>query len=470
MLQEGSGWKTSPLLMNWEQLLNPNRRRPTTSPGDHRTQFERDFDRSVFSTPVKRLQDKAQVFPLEPHDAIRTRLTHSLEVSSVARGLATSASKWLTKQGEIGQGMDRWIEAIAATCGLIHDLGNPPFGHSGEDAIRSWFREKREKQLRESLNSEQQIQDFLNFEGNAQSLRLVATLQVLADRSGLNLTFGTLSTLSKYVAPSDKADRNAANRAWRKPGYFASENEIVEAIRGATGTGAARHPICFLVEAADDIVYLAADIEDAVKKGVLSWGAIYEQLKSRGDSVQAALTRQENILKAGRPEVPALLDDDIHAAAFRTGAIAVMADAVIKTFSDRYQEIMAGTHEGDLLDESEAAELAASLRMIGQTRVYPTRSTLTLELMGRHVIGDLMDVFWEGAEALPIDREPKTSKFAGKAAALISPNYRRIFQDFAAEKKSLPEMYHRFQLVTDYICGMTDSFAKRLHSELFNGS
>lgn len=150
--------------MNWTDLLNRNRRRPTTSLGDHRTEFERDFDRSVFSTPVKRLQDKAQVFPLEPHDAVRTRLTHSLEVSSVARGLATRASKWLLEQGEIREGMDRSIEAIAATCGLIHDLGNPPFGHSGEDAIRSWFL-TREKHLRETLHTEQQIQDFLNLKG-----------------------------------------------------------------------------------------------------------------------------------------------------------------------------------------------------------------------------------------------------------------------------------------------------------------
>jgi dGTPase len=457
--------------MNWSDLLNPNRRRPTTSTGDDRAQFERDFDRSVFSTPVKRLQDKAQVFPLEPHDAVRTRLTHSLEVSCVARGLATSTSKWLIKEGEISEGADRSIEAIAATCGLIHDLGNPPFGHSGEDAIRSWFsREEREKQLRQSLDSEQQMRDFLNFEGNAQSLRLVATLQVLADRSGLNLTFGTLSALGKYVVPSDQADGDSKNRARRKPGYFASENDIVEEIRNATGTGAARHPICFLVEAADDITYLAADIEDAVKKGVLSWGTIHEQLKSKGDSVQAALSRQVNILKAGRPEMPAVLDDDIRAAAFRTGAIAQMVEAVVATFAKRYQEVMNGTYEGNLLDESEAAELASCLRTIGQTRVYPTRSTLTLELMGRHVIADLMDVFWEGAKVLPIEGEPKTSKFAGKAAALISPNYRRIFQEFAAEKKSLPEIYHRFQLVTDYICGMTDSFATRLHSELFNGS
>jgi dGTPase len=147
-----------------------------------------------------------------------------------------------------------------------------------------------------------------------------------------------------------------------------------------------------------------------------------------------------------------------------------MTEAVVATFANRYQEIIGGTHEGDLLDESGAAQLAACLRKIGRTRIYPTRSTLTLELMGRHIIGDLMDVFWEGAETLPVGEDPKTSKFAGKAAALISPNYRRIFQEFATEKKDLPEMYHRYQLLTDYICGMTDTFAKRLHSELFNGS
>ena len=218
--------------MKWPDLLNHSRRRQTTSPADPRIEFERDFDRSVFSTPVKRLQDKAQVFPLEEHDAVRTRLTHSLEVSSVARGLAARGAKWLLEQGEISTGMDRSIEAIAATCGLIHDLGNPPFGHAGEDAIRAWFRRpEREKCLQTSLEGEQQIQDFLKFEGNAQSLRLVATLQILADYNGLNLTFGTLSALCKYVAKSDEADKTATNRAYRKPGYFASEEDIVEQIR-----------------------------------------------------------------------------------------------------------------------------------------------------------------------------------------------------------------------------------------------
>ena len=153
-------------MMNWDTLLNAERPRPSTSTGDHREQFERDYDRAVFSSPVKRLQDKAQVFPLEPHDSVRTRLTHSLEVSSVARGLVQKVCKeFLLPARHIKDGQDRQIEAIAATCGLIHDLGNPPFGHSGEDAIQEWFKKYvTEGELRKLLdNRDDLVNDFLLF-------------------------------------------------------------------------------------------------------------------------------------------------------------------------------------------------------------------------------------------------------------------------------------------------------------------
>ena len=459
--------------MDWSRLLNPNRRRQTTIPTDPRSQFERDFDRSVFSTPVKRLQDKAQVFPLDPHDAVRTRLTHSLEVSSVARGLAARCAKWLLARDKITGDMARSIETIAATCGLIHDLGNPPFGHAGEDAIRAWFERPERTNLLASLN-DQQTQDFLKFEGNAQSLRLVAKLQILADDSGLNLTFGTLSALMKYVASSEQATKEP-DHAFQKPGYFASEADIVKEIRRATGTDEARNPICFLVEAADDISYLAADVEDAVKKGVLPWDDIEEQLQAaKSDcSVKEALDCWNTILGADQPGVPRDLEDDIKASAFRTAAIKVMLDRAFRVFEHQYEEIIEGSYPGSLLEDSAAAELAKLLRTIGRERVYSTRSTLTLELMGRHVIGGLMDVFWEGAEKIPPMAPPNMappnmSDFAGKAAALFSPNYVEVFRR-SVRGGSLPVAYYRLQLVTDYICGMTDSFAKNLHAELFNG-
>ena len=457
--------------MNWSQLLNSKRRRPTTRPGDHRLQFERDFDRAIFSTPVKRLQDKAQVFPLDPNDSIRTRLTHSLEVSRVARGLAALVAGQLLQQEKIVAGDDRSIEAIAATCGLIHDLGNPPFGHAGEDAIRSWFQQDHNKGLLDPLTDEQWTQDFRRFDGNAQSLRLVATLQVLADYTGLNLTSGTLSASMKYVASSDRVGRDPTNKATKKPGYFASENDVVDQIRMQTGTGDARNPISFLVEAADDIVYLAADVEDGVKKGVMSWRELEDKLHStETPSMASAFDGLHRILKAGSDTVSPDLEDDVYASAFRTAAIGVMVGAVAKTFDRQYPEIMDGRYKGSLLKDSGANDLEQALRRIGRDYVYQTPSTLKLELMGRRVIHDLMDVFREGAATMPLAGPPDTSTFAGKSAALFSANYRRVFRYYVEENKDLPEEYHRLQLLTDYVCGMTDSFAKRLHAELFNGA
>ena len=458
-------------MMDWETLLNPNRVRQSTLSGqkDPRAEFERDFDRSVFSTPVKRMQDKAQVFPLDPCDAVRTRLTHSLEVSSVARGLGTAVGKWLLEKKVIEPGMDRAIEAITATCGLIHDLGNPPFGHAGEDAIRVWFKRTfSDGGLNELLEGQKQlIADFQNFEGNAQSLRLVGKLQILADFNGLNLTFGTLSASCKYTASSDTVDPDI--HAMSKPGHFASENELVKKIRDASGTGDARNPLTFLVEAADDIVYSVADIEDGVKKGIITWSDLKSQLKSNTDTVvENVLNLQETILKAGEKEEPPDLPDDTYASAFRTAAIAIAVPSVVNVFKEKYSEIMAGKYAGELVADCNASSLVSQLKAIGRSRVYCTPSTLKLELMGRRVIGDLMDIFWEGAKYLPVDKPPKTKNFEGKAAALLSENYCRVFKYSVSEKK-FPEAYHRLQLVTDYVCGMTDSFAKRLHAELMNG-
>ena len=465
--------------MNWEQLLCEERPRESTfkSADDHRTQFERDFDRTVFSTPVKRLQDKAQVFPLEPHDAVRTRLTHSLEVSSVARGLAIDVGKWLCEKKEINQEARRKIEAIAATCGLIHDLGNPPFGHSGEDAIRYWFKNNMgECTLRKLLTyKEQLVQDFLKFEGNAQSLRLVTKLQILADYHGLNLTWGTLSASCKYISNSMDTEKDG-DHAKSKPGFFASEKAIISDMQSKTGTNEARNPITYLVEAADDIVYAAADIEDAVKKGILEWSWISEELKSNPDKhIRSALEGMENILKPA--EDRDALADDVYASAFRTSAIKVLVEAVTEAFEAQYDQIMSGTFNGELVKECKAALLIEKLKEIGRTKVYCTPSNLKLEIMGRRVICDLMDLFWEGAKQLDPDKGKSlsTKTFWGKINSLISDNYRRVFYiaiERNAEKtasEKLPETYFRLQLVTDYICGMTDTFAKRLHSELTNG-
>jgi len=470
--------------MKWETLLNPHRPRKSTVIADFREEFERDFDRSIFSTPVKRLQDKAQVFPLDPCDAVRTRLTHSLEVSSVARGLAAKLGKWLLEKGEIKPGMERQLEAVSGTSALIHDLGNPPFGHAGEDAIRDWFEKHASSShpelspteffKREFDGADQRSQDLLKFEGNAQTLRLVTKLQLLADFNGLNLTFATLSAACKYTAASHQADRSHPNKAMRKPGYFASENDIVRRVRDETGTGDSRNPITYLVEAADDIVYSVADIEDGIKKGVISWREIEERLKKQGSEVTEKLASvlgiKDGILKAGRPEIPNYLPDDTHGSAFRTASISVCVKDAFSAFTTHYQEIKDGTYQGDLMTGCESSQFIEALKQIGVDRIYCTPSTLKLELMGRQIIGDLMTLFWEGAEALPLDRDPKTNSFPGRIGALLSRNYREVFKDARKTDPSAPERYHRYQLVTDYVCGMTDSFACRIHHELFDAA
>ena len=471
------------MAMTWSKLLNPNRRRQTSMPTDHREQFERDYDRAIFSTPVKRLQDKAQVFPLEPHDAVRTRLTHSLEVSSVARGLATLISPWLLEQRQIEEAMTRQIESVARCCGLIHDLGNPPFGHAGEAAIQGWFEEERfkdrkdKKSLAERLDGRDQlVQDFLKFEGNAQTLRLVAKLQILADQYGLNLTYATLSAACKYIAPSHEAGvPGGGNHACDKPGFFASENKLIQEIRDQTGTGAARHPITFLVEAADDIVYSVADIEDGIKKGVLGWNEFLEELsgcepKISPTRLDEIMAQKNKILGSDGREPTEQFADDIHASDFRTAAIGFLVGAASENFKSNYDSIIDGNYHFDLLHSEDCAPFIEGLKSIGRKRIYCTPSTLKLELAGRHIIGDLMDLFWEGAKVLPSDKPPKPKCFPGKLGTLLSESYRRVYHMALSDKTlELPEEYLRFQLVTDYVCGMTDSFAKRLHAELTNG-
>lgn len=429
------------------------------------------------------MQDKAQVFPLERHDAVRTRLTHSLEVASVARGLAIAVAGWLKDESYIKPGMERSVEAIAGTCGLIHDLGNPPFGHSGEDAIREWFAKefvdaKGQSTLKDFIGgTEQHANDFLTFEGNAQSLRLVSRLQILADPNGLNLTIGTLSAACKYLASSTELTKQ---QAFKKTGYFASEAEKIKLIRDKTGTGLARNPITYLVEAADDIVYSAADIEDGIKKRVLSWRDVEEFLNkecAKKEIVTALLEFKERILKAGSDLPTDDLPDDIHASAFRTACIKFSADHAISEFKKNYAAIMAGTFEGELINEDDGKpyQIVRALKKLGQNVVYCTPSTLKLELMGRKVIGDLMSVFWEGAKNIGLDKDspPNSKDFDGKIGRLFSENYLRVFYYSVLENKKLtdkmPENYLRLQLVTDQVCGMTDTFAKTLHSELFNG-
>ncbi len=453
--------------MTWSQLLCPERIRKTTKQIEEaRDEIHRDYGRVVFSTPVRRLQDKAQVFPLETIDAVRTRLTHSLEVSSVARGLAWVVCQDLLAKGEILIEQAYNIETIAATCGLIHDIGNPPFGHAGETAIQEWFRKKDPSFWQfGGANAERFRKDMENFEGNAQTLRLVATLQILSDRTGLNLTFATLSALLKYTANSANVDPNSA--AKKKLGYFSSEEWLVKRIREKTATGDSRNPITFLVEASDDMVYSVVDIEDGIKKGVISWRQVNEILDANKKRFGAELF-EDLVLKSeeriDKAEMPVPNRDEAISQYFRTRVIVKAQRAVREAFLKNYVSIMSGNYDKEILYDSEMGEFYAVLRdNINYKHVYNAKETLRLELLGRNVIRFLLDTFWEAEES------KKSKTFPQKIYNLLSQNYRTVFENPIPEEKGLPKEYRKILLVTDYICGMTDSFALNLRRELQHG-
>ena len=468
--------------LNWHDLLSTKRVRPLfggrqsqLTEGDLRTEFERDYGRTVYSTPFRRLRDKAQVFPLEPNDSVRTRLLHSLEVSSVAEDLAAQAVRDVIAQNEttLTENDLRAIPLVAATCGLVHDIGNPPFGHAGELAIQNWFKERfsDDETFFSALGGmqSQMVQDFFKFEGNAQGIRTVSHLFLLADEYGLDFTAGTLSAALKYVAPSNQTD--SKRHEMSKPGFFTSENRIIEQIRNITGTVTCRHPITYLMEAADDIVYSSVDLEDGLRRGPLVWQDVEAMLRDESQNapiVKNALQRTyEHIDPAGLKGRERL---DALAQAFRIHAISLMVIAVRQTFKERYKDIMNGEYHKELLmdDDCEAKPMIEASKEILRNHLYRHTDVLRLEVRGRAVIRDLLDLFWEAVSSFETGKTPTPRTYGGKVYLLLSPNYRRSFERRLAEDVE-NELYCRLQLITDQVSGMTDTYACRLHTDLTSG-
>lgn len=473
-------------MLAWSSLLLSERRRKSENvdEDEFRTQIERDFDRILYSTPVRRLADKTQVFPLERNDSVRTRLTHSHEVANLARSIGT----YLVNRPRASQlfggrdGIARDVPALLAALGLVHDIGNPPFGHQGELAIRHWF-EKKRKEENSTLRglSRPLLADFLKFEGNAQTFRLVSRLQMRNDDFGLNLTYGTLGALLKYTVPAQKSDQDSEYAGGRKPGFFASERSIVNEVRKKTGLSEfTRHPLTYVVEACDDIAYSVIDAEDAVKKGIASFPDLKDFLMDHAadkkDPTSNALVREVlDSSDAGRKKLrdpsgklqlsPAEYNDH-SMQIFRTHAISRMIRAVTKTYEKEVGKLLRGTFKGDLIKASEAATLARRLKNFDYAVAYRHRSVLGIELEGFRIIQSLMDAFWNAI----ISRDNRDASTENKRSSpssayvygVISENYRRIFE---SKENSLPIRYREAQLLCDMIAGMTDSYAVALHKD-----
>ncbi|MBN2799049.1 MAG: dNTP triphosphohydrolase [Deltaproteobacteria bacterium] len=448
--------------MNWNQLLSSRRlgypEARGAAPHDSRNQFEQDYSRVVFSSAVRRLQDKAQVFPLESTGYVRTRLSHSMEVSSLARSLGTTVERELMRRGLLEMRHVGSMGAILATAGLIHDLGNPPFGHYGEEVIQRYYTDRF--RLDGLGLAQAQQEDLRRFDGNAQALRYISKVHYMYDKGGqvfgYDLTCATMSTIIKYPRASLEVDPSRG-LSFKKIGYFQSEAHTFAAIREACGTGEARHPLVFLLEAADDIAYMAADVEDGVKKEAVSLSLILDYLRdhlrsAEGVALLAKVERQRARINRDYPR-----RDELTVQWLRIFAQQLLMEAAATSFLDHHDAILAGEHEGDLLLDGVAGELMAALKALGREHIYTHRSAVTKELAGGRALEGLLASFTDAV----LDQE---GGFRSRGLyAMMSANFRFIAEHFPSDPGSV---YDRLLLVTDFVSGMTDSYAIEVYQRL----
>lgn len=466
--------------LEWGKLLSEKRQRGSSGPkiNSARNEFEADYDRIVGSSSVRRLQDKAQVFPLQENDFTRTRLTHSIEVSALARSLGKAVGKEIENiEGDnFTPEHTEKLASLLQVAGLIHDLGNPPFGHYGETVIREWFKnwfkeeyanfEKVKSSLKEQAKlTEQQKKDFECFDGNVQNLRIVTKLQTLNDEYGANFTYGTLSTIMKYPWASQSLKNKKG-----KFGYFYSEEALVKEIWTETGLEEGkRHPATYLLEAADDIIYICDDIEDGVKKTYINWEKEYKTLKEKFKD-----ERYQELFKKIDSKIPDTYMDDrertlAQVRNFRNIVQSYLFIQAKDQFIKSYIKIMEGSFDQEEILYSEK-EFIKSLKDITAINCFGCIEVLELELVGDKVLKTLLDTFIPAIlYSIPEDIE-NTKTYAGKLYKGISANFKYIAcHDYENGKhrefKDIP-IYDKIHLVVDYISGMTDSYAVNLYKKL----
>ena len=467
--------------MEWKTLLSPTREREYTGrrkSADLRSEFEKDYHRIIGSASFRRLQDKTQVFPLDKSDFIRTRLTHSLEVSSLGKSLGQNVGENIIKYKKDPQftmQMKSDISHILECAGLIHDIGNPPFGHFGENAIREWFAKNlpgltfREKRVVDMLTDQMQ-EDFFHFEGNAQALRLVTKLHYLVDEYGMNLTYALLNTIIKYPVPSTQINPESGDIREKKMGYYYADESIFRKVTEATGTGNRRHPLTFLLEAADDLAYKTADIEDAFVKGFLTYYTLEKELapleKNCPEMSFKPLEKLHRLHERGKekrvtsPESYAVKNWIVSAQGFLIGC-------ATSGFTTNYEAIMSGMWKKDIFAGTEGEQLMDLLGDIAYRYVFSSREIYKMEVTESAILDFLMNrlvhavLYYDTSEA-----EERMDSMDIRVISFISDNYKNAYRLHAAGREEEEKLYLRLLLVTDYVCGMTDSYAKRLYQEM----
>ena len=434
----------------WLQLLDDSRlgarARPGRAPETSRTDFQRDFDRVVFSTAFRRLHDKTQVFPLPENDLVHSRLTHSLEVSCVGRSLGTLVGQDVCADhpGLAARGIDprAFGDIVAAAC-VAHDLGNPPFGHAGEDAIGAWFRTHPE--VITGL-AEGERADLERFEGNAQGFRIVTRLQI-PENPGLQLTRATLAAFTKYPRTSGPRPREG-DVTVAKHGVFRAEVELLADVMAGVGLRPSsqgglrcwpRHPLAFLVEAADDICYSILDIEDGFRLGHVPFDEVEAHLH--------AVVRTDPTYRRRAPTSPS--DRKEAVAYLRAKAINHLASQVREAFRQRSQVLLEGSVREPLSDTLPSSEALSQVIEHTRRTCYRARDVVEIELAGYEVLSALLDAFVPAVlTAQPTLRQRKL------LALLPEP---------PSDEASA---YERLLTVTDHVSGMTDRYAISTYRKL----
>lgn len=422
-----------------------------------RTDFQRDFDRIIFSSAFRRLQNKTQVFPLPGSVFVHNRLTHSLEVSSVGRSLGSLAGEFIVQnfENELTEDSKNFYlynlnNVIAAAC-LCHDIGNPAFGHSGEDAIASFF-EKNESELKPKF-TEKEWADLVNFEGNANAIRILTHKQTGKDEGGTQLTYTTLASIAKYPCEAIAKKKGHVNR--KKFGFFQSEKQTFLNIANATKmmveseepTVFKRHPFVWLVEAADDICYNIIDMEDAHRLGIISTADcenLFMDLIQSVNEKDAKRSAEKLLLFSNKNERISYL---------RAKVINALINKSTELYQLHFSEIIDGTLNKALLDifksESESFQ---EVERFSIEKIYGHRSVVEIENAGYNVMYELLNHFIP-----PIIKEKSERKgFEKKALQLIPSQF--IYEDGTVYEKVLG--------VLDFVSGMTDNFATDLYRKI----
>ena len=440
--------------MNWEQLLSLKRfgdtqKRERAKQDETRLGFEVDFDRIIFSSAFRSLQDKTQVIPLSKTDFVHTRLTHSLEVSVVGRTLGRRVGKELLERHphlkELGYTFNDF-GAIVAAASVMHDIGNPPFGHSGEKAIGEYFKTGKGLQYKDQL-TDSEYQDLIDFEGNANGFKIL-TENREGVQGGLRLSYATLGAFLKY--PKESLPKKPTNHIVdKKYGFFQSEKDAFLDVaqdlgllkKESEGISYYRHPLAYLVEAADDICYTIIDFEDGINLGLIEEDYALEYMIML---VKDAIDRKKyHLLQHTKDRVSYL----------RALAIGVLINEAVTIFLDNEEAILNGTFDKGLLDKCKYEAQINDIIKISVDKIYRSKEVVEKEVAGYKIIADLLDVF---VTALNNKFDSRQSNYDKLVLNLIP-------QEYQQEKESL---YDRIMQISSYVAGLSDGYAIRLHRKI----